>query len=81
MNHINIGLFPLPVTVTNEGLYASATRNMILPVVTVNGQVDNPNHIWYYDIVSQLDTCRTCTMCNTIFAYARFAALLSCKAI
>ena len=32
----------LPVTVTNEGLYGFPTKNVIILVVTVTGQGDNP---------------------------------------
>ena len=32
-----VGLSPLPVTVTNEGLYGFPTKNVIILVVTVTG--------------------------------------------
>ena len=39
---IGIGLSPLPVTVANEGLQGSPTKNIIILVVTVTGRGDNP---------------------------------------
>ena len=39
---IYLGLSPLPVTVANEGLLGSPTKNVIILVVTVTGREDNP---------------------------------------
>ena len=35
---VYLGLSPLPVTVANEGLYGSPTKNVIILVVTVTGR-------------------------------------------
>ncbi len=41
-----LGLSPLPVTVANEGLYGSPTKNVIILVVTVTGRGDNPKYFY-----------------------------------
>ena len=47
---IFFGLSPLPVTVANEGLSGSPTKNIIILVVTVTGGGDNPKYFGILDV-------------------------------